>query len=498
MKWHTIYLARRSTDSQEQSLEYQIDEIVKRFQQFPPDEVVKITETGDDKDRILFQQQLIEPVEKKLAQGYRVRIIAFTVDRYSRNYYDLGIMHRLYKKGAVFLATDGKLEDDQDALLFGVQIAFANNWLSNMKKKQAAGILKASKEGRLVIGRPKQGYKDTKQLGIKELHPFQSQGIRMFFEDISTGKYSLSSYFPIAREIGQTHDLKIYSIEKLRLILREPFYAGYIVYQKEWYKSKSPAIVELSLWKQVQEVLNSRGVKHMPKTFAYNHLIKTPEGHLLCGQIKKGRYIYYQDVKRRYKPLKEEDISQDLSLYFKSYSIDQERFNEVMDQFESDTGTKLKDQREIASLELGRVDQEILQLRKLLRREVISEEDYKIDMADLTQRRAALVEKSQQNQGELFDAFMEFSNKMIELVKTMEVSQKTHNGTIKPPLLELVVSNCIWDGENLTIEPNPNYHALLNISLAVPYGRIIELINNLNLYQLQQDTKRLERLLSVV
>lgn len=486
MSQYVILLARRSTAQQEQSLDYQVEEVKKRFPQYVPNKIVRITETGDDKKnnpRKKFNEEFISLVKKKIKQDYKVICLAYSIDRFTRNYFDLGILHRLYNLGAKFYASDGKLEDEQDALLFGVQVAFANNFLANMRAKQRAGIMQSLKNGKIINGKVL-GYKPSGEKGIRELDGKRAIGVKKIFQDYATGKYSIRSYLPIAKELSKKYDLRtpLSSKDGISKILRNPFYYGYIRYngqieeiKGQLFKSASPALISKSLFDKVQNILDSKLHKKMTThNFLYKGLIKLPSGKKLYASNQKG-FVYYEDQysKPRLKALKEEEINEVLHYFFKEAqkNLDLKKFKKHLSKNLNGKLDELLKEKKVLQLEIAKVEKRLDNLLEMRAELEITESEYFKAKIKCQNEKAMLEAKMNEDMVDKFEAFEKTANQFLELVETFNISYLKLDTNLKSEIVKNWVSNFLYDGKKLLIEPSPLFNLLFkteNYSMVVP------------------------------
>jgi len=473
MKQYVILLARRSTDGQEESLKYQIEKVQNHFRQYTPDKIVKITETGDNKTdnpRKKFNEEFLQLIKQKIKQENNVICITHAIDRLTRNYKDLGTIESLYQQGVKFFALDGKLENDQDAMQFGIMVAFAKNFLTNMKKKQKDGLVRKIREGRVFCGHIP-GYIPTKVTGVRKVDPIKKKAILKFFEDYATGKYSLNSYLPIAQKIGKMYGVKISSIERLRKILRNKFYIGLYEYQGKHEELKGEVITHISdklipkdLFNKVQNVLNSRHLKKVSKhDFLYRGKIRTTNGNLLIGSYKKNKkYVYYEDQKTKLKALNETDIDfavHDFLIMTKE-KMNIKNFKKQIKKNLNQTLGKIENEEKTIKLEIAKIDKEMKKLRKQRRDEEITKEEFFEDRADLIERKNSLLQKNIEDITDKLNAFDQCQEEFLELFETFNVSYLKLPRTIKVNLLKNWIWNFSYNGEKLSIQPSPLFKLL--------------------------------------
>jgi hypothetical protein len=99
----------------------------------------------------------------------------------------------------------------------------------------------------------------------------------------------------------------------------------------------------------------------------------------------------------------------------------------------------------------------------------------------LIKEKCTILQELNKEQGEKFEAFMDFTERYIELFQSLRLSYKSMPDEVKALVLDLCTSNflCLYDGgkKKLRVKPAPLVQSLLNIeenhdnvSLVVPRG----------------------------
>ena len=278
-----ILLARKSTNeanTQVHSLEYQKRIVQERFSNYTPDIILEISETGDDKERVKFKTQFIDLIKEKLRKWYKVISLAHAIDRFTRNFYDLWVMHRLFKKWAIFLALDWKLETEYDSAFFAMQVTMAQQFLVTLKNKQKAWISQAVREWKYIFWNIP-WYRKTNVVWVKEPDPSTCKWIVQIFEEFATGKYSLRTYEEKLDDIYKEYWIKL-SKSWLERALKRVYYTWYVQHNWELFKWLHKPIITKRLFDKVQNILNWRHrVKKETHNFLFRWRIFTVNGNML-------------------------------------------------------------------------------------------------------------------------------------------------------------------------------------------------------------------------
>ena len=186
--------------------------------------------------------------------------------------------------------------------MHGIKVLMAKNYIDNLSEETRKGMLEKARQGIWPSYAPL-GYLNVDGTNGKRIikpDPDVAPVITCMFEQYATGKYSLKQMAKKARADGLAYrkggdQVPTSTIHK---ILRNRIYSGDFDFDGTTYKGTYDAIVSRELWEQVQAILDGRGTKKtrkMKEQFAFSGLITC--GHCGCamvGEIKKGRFLYYQ------------------------------------------------------------------------------------------------------------------------------------------------------------------------------------------------------------
>jgi len=376
------------------------------------DRIFQEAESASKQGRCGFAEML-EYIEKN--KGALVYVEK--VDRLHRNYGDMAIISVLVPAGAceIRFARDGfRLHQDSppgDWLNFGINSVIADNYARNLSREVKKGHKKRFEAGRKVSGNPVVGYKidpSNRQILIDEE---KAPLVKRLFELAATGCFSLVQLQGHALEWGLVHNTAKNLASSLHRMLHNPFYYGWLV--SETYGEKVGAhepIISKRLWDEVQEAI-SRKCKAQGKRrrhlFEFTGVLKCECGETIVGDIKKGRYVYYNCRKRCYPNTRESDLEDQFEQALAKLAVPRELFEIAVEELESERGSHAQAQeqaiadvkRQIGALETkiaklvdekisGNLDEESYRIG-IQPRAASSFEALKIHKGDLEKREAA-------------------------------------------------------------------------------------------------------------
>lgn len=343
-----VILARVSTLRQEKeglSLEdIQLPELRKyaREKELEVVQEFKFSESADQKIRRKFNET-VEFVKTNKEIGV---IIAYRVDRITRNYRDAVLIDELrlnYDKEVHFVNDRLILTKDtvgRDISDWDLKVFLAKQHINRLKEDQKISAEKMLENGLWPVNAPF-GYKNITQENKKPWivpDPTKSVMVQKIYEWYGTGTTSMDEIR------AKMKDVFAYSIHKgmVDKILKNPFYYGKMVYKgKEYYPHKYECLVSQDVYDLVQEVKAGYKRKHYKFAglpFYYRGLIKCAD----CGclvtperKIKKsGTYHYYHCTQYKGKHgaqwITENEITEQLEKIYKGLELPPEIFDRLL------------------------------------------------------------------------------------------------------------------------------------------------------------------------
>lgn len=236
-------------------------------------------------------------------------VIVYARSRAFRNYIDAAITKRLLDKLGVKLVS---AREDFGEGIFGEAMEAITDIFNDVQNRLSGEDIriklqnKATKGG--TIGRTRIGYLNTRMefegrlVNAVALDPKRADLVKKAWELYATGEYSIDRLEATMADLGLTARASgRFPVEKpisdstWHRILRDPYYAGFVVYKGDLYPGRHEALISQELFDQVQDVLNARSAPGQ-RDRVHQHYLK---GGLFCARCRdKGRVarLIYMEV----------------------------------------------------------------------------------------------------------------------------------------------------------------------------------------------------------
>ena len=496
---------RKSSESEEKqmlSIDSQVDENKKIASQFGVKilDVLKESKSGKmSNKRPVFTQMI-----KDIKNGKYDSIVCWKLDRLARNMIDGGVIMDMLQRGVIkCIITPNKIYlSSENTLLMAVEFGSANQFVRdlsvNVKRGQTKKASMGFPHGVATLGflNDKSEEKGNRKWKVDKV---RLSKINLLLRKFLEGGYTGGKLYDYAvGELGLTTVARGHSggmpIMRSRIyeILKDPIYAGFFFYggnRYELHKSLPRIITE----SEHVKILRLLGQHSLPKVqdhkTVYSGLIRSSMGHVLAQDVKLQAicdckrkfsctlsticptcgtdipqmtspkfldYSYHYDNRKKkskqpYKSIPEKKITKKLiDVVTSDFPISSD-----LAQWSKDNLYQLKDGKfqEALDMEINveedkkKYDNEKLNARAMLRTQKISEEDYKVDLADIEQRYKHVSKKKNDDE-------IDWMSKLNEIVSfSVSFAEVLKNGSVdhKRKVLLGLGSNLVWDEENLCI-----------------------------------------------
>jgi len=265
-----------------------------------------------------------------------IAVIAYRVDRITRNYRDAVLIdelrinhkkeiHFVYDRLIIKRKTIGR-----DIFDWDTKVYLAKQFINRLKEDAVTSAHYKVKNGEWP-GKAPYGYRNKKREDGKNwiyLDSLESKIIRQIFDWYSTGSYSLDL---IRQKLKETFNLSFHK-GKIDHIMKNPFYYGVMRYDGKIYPHKYTPTISRDLFERVQEIKKGHHKKHIKFAglpFLYRGLIKCSQcGCSFTPEKKKGKYVYYHCTgyygKHNTSWIREETLTEQFAKIFKGLQIPNE------------------------------------------------------------------------------------------------------------------------------------------------------------------------------
>lgn len=229
-------------------------------------------------------------------------VIVHKVDRLARNRGDdIDIMRTLRECGVQLVSASESIDDTPAGmLLHGIMSSIAEFYSQNLANEVKKGIGEKVKSGGTVSRAPI-GYVNIRRVddqGREErtviLDEERAPLIKLAFKEFATANWTVSDLADYLAACGLSTRAtpKIPSVpinkKSLNQILINPYYKGTVVYKGVEYAGNHPALVDVDIWQQVQDVLASH--INGERTREHPHFLK---GSLYCRSCGSRMIVTY-------------------------------------------------------------------------------------------------------------------------------------------------------------------------------------------------------------
>ena len=341
-----------------------------------------------------------------------------------------------------------------------IKVALAKHYIDNLSEETRKGMTEKAAQGTWPSYAPI-GYVNVGDNGHRKvaLDPERAPLVRQVFEWYAQGGTSISEVHGKAVEAGlRTRAGKPIARSMIGTLLGNAFYTGRFVWKGREYPGDHDALVSLDLFQRVQAELRHDGKPLvMPKrVFAYGGLVRCAHcGCSVTAEMKKGKYVYYHctggrgPCDRPY--IREEALEEKLGELVRAVTIPPEAVEMIVTALRDSH----RDEREFHAATVERLQDEAKRMQARLDALYEDKLDGKITEDFWARKNAeyrakqlealAAVERHQTAN----HLYLDEGARILDLARRAYDlwAQQPQSG--KRELLNLLLSNCTWDGENL-------------------------------------------------
>ena len=398
---------------------------------------------------------------KRRRKTCRVLLVEKT-DRLYRNLRDYVTLDELdlevhFVKESFILSDESR---STEKFMHGMKVLMAKQYVENLGEEASKGMREKAEQGTWPSYAPI-GYVNV-NVGDKRsiaLDPERAGLMKSMFEMYAQGNCSLAEVQTWAAGEGlTTRRGGPPSKSTIQRILMNPFYMGVFEWNGRTHKGDHPPLVSADLFTRTQAAFRSGNhpVEEKRRSFAYTGLIKCAHcGCSITAGVHKGHYVYYRCTGARggCKPrlIREDRLEELLAELVRRVHIDEETIEWIVEALKASHA----DKKEYHEEQLARIEGELKRLRGRMDAVYedkldgkIGEDFWERKRREYRAREAELMRALEQHQKAntfYFDAgvrVLRLAEKAYELWLAQPQTEKRR-------LLDTLLLNCTFDGENL-------------------------------------------------
>ncbi|MBF0595428.1 MAG: recombinase family protein [Candidatus Omnitrophica bacterium] len=263
----------------------------------------KVIESAWNKknERVAFNQV----IEYAKAHPKIKHIIFDITDRMTRNDIDkIKINDLIHNHGKIIhFARSNKIYDKSsspdDIFMLDIEVAVAKKMSNDISRKVKMGMQEKADQGFYPSISPL-GYINNRQTRLIDINPVQAPHLRVAFQMMATGNYSLEMIVKHLDSVGfRTNTGARIRKSSLAHALKNPFYYGVFVWNSKQIQGTHEPLIDKATFDRVQLVLSGKRHPHIHrKDFPFNNFFTCDICDCtILGEEKRkansNRYVYY-------------------------------------------------------------------------------------------------------------------------------------------------------------------------------------------------------------
>jgi site-specific DNA recombinase len=368
-------------------------------------------------------RQVFNEMLRRIERGDANGILTWHPDRLARNALDGGrIIHLLdtAKLADLRFPTYTFENTSQGKFMLAIMFGQSKYYIDALSENVRRGNRTKREKGWLP-GQPPIGYLNGRSdSGDKIIIPdaIRFPLLKKLWNLLLSGIYSVPQLLEIAtNEMGLRTPRKKriggnpLSVSGIYRAFSNPFYAGYILHDNQWFPARHEPMVTLEQFEKAQQLLGKTN-KPRPQNhaFAYTGLIRCGAcGCSITAEHKTNRYgshyIYYHCTRKKRailcheKCIEEKRLERQILVFLKTIYLDEREVDKALEAVEAErvkdraTGGAMRQAIEVA---LERCIRDLDNLTKLRYRDLITDEEFVGQRSELTQEQLKLKKRMEQ------------------------------------------------------------------------------------------------------
>ncbi len=439
----------------------------------------KITETFSEEisaykkiSRSEFKKMIIF-ARKELRKGNKVIILAWKINRLTRNPRDNYIIEELLDAGCEFDFFEEPFSNDPAGrLVFRMFLAMAVHYSESLSSDIKGGQKTAIARG-MYPGVAKIGYKKKEAQHIpRKANKEEAWKIKEVFERISDGESvtAVKNWAINTAKIKSSRGCKTIGKDAFYNIIRDPFYCGWFTWKGVLYKNgKHEKIINESLYQRVQTILDCPRKVSTKHNYLFSGII-SQNGIKLQGTTNKG-IQYYKNPKTGFHI--REDLLEKLFIQKLGPEKIQEEtiaeFKTIVKKILNIKESKHKEKQLTLHLSLGTLQSKLQKMQMMMIDEEITPSEYR-EVRNILELKIKDIEKqkSKKTHSNISESSLLLEN-ALELLQTAKVSYKHLSKRKKALFIKSTILELLIEGDIAFFKPKKGAQALLELQL-LPIG----------------------------
>jgi site-specific DNA recombinase len=415
-----IVYCRKSSEAEDRqvlSIESQRNEI-RRFAEREQLRIVAVIEEA--KSAKVPGRPLFNNLMKRIERGDADGILAWSPDRIARNAVDSGTI--------IYFLDTGKLKDlkfpsysfentSQGKFVLAIAFAQSKHYVDSLSENVLRGN-RTKREHGWLPGRAPIGYCNARsQSGEKIIvsDPDRFVLVQRLWHLLLSGGYSVTQLCDLARNdmtlrTPQRKRLGGYplSLSGLYRVFCNPFYAGQIAYQGQWFSGRHESMISVDQFEKAQVILGrSNAVRPKSHVFAYTGLIRCGRcGASVTAEEKVNRhgshYVYYhcthknRTINCRERVIDENTLEREIVALLRGMQVNNGELQQALFTIEEERKKEsdaLGKARHAAEGTLSALSREAANLTTMRYRELIGDEEFRETRTKLLRQQATIKDR---------------------------------------------------------------------------------------------------------